>query len=60
MTAMQQYEVDKPPERCETCEHYEYDDWYPGERVCGCKFGPQWGLTVDKYDRCDWWERRKE
>ena len=55
-----EYEIDRPPENCENCEHYEFDCWYPGERVCVNKYGPRYDESVDKYDRCDWWERRRE
>ena len=55
-----EYEEERPPEWCKYCEHYEYDSWYPGERVCANKYGPQYGLTVDAFERCDWWEVRQE
>ena len=45
---------------CESCEFYEWDNWYPGEHeFVNCK-SFRCGETVDKYDSCDWWERRRE
>lgn len=55
-----EYEEEKVPEWCQTCEHYEWDCWYPGEHICDNKYGSQYGLSVDAYDRCDWWEERQE
>ena len=55
-----EYEPERPDERCYTCEHWEYDDWYPCERVCANKYCQNYGLTKDAYDRCDWWEERRD
>lgn len=54
------YEPDRPEEWCCTCEHYEFDSWYPTERVCGCRYADRYGLIVDKTDTCGQWERRQE
>lgn len=56
----EEYEPEPTPEYCCTCEHYEFDPWYPGERICDCPYSYEYGLSRDKYDRCDWWEERHE
>ena len=46
--------------RCETCQYYEWDNWYPGEHECTNEKSFRCGETVDKYDSCDCWERWRE
>ena len=43
---------------CATCDHYEFDDWYQTERVCGCKNSPKWGEPMKTTDTCDCWEEQ--
>lgn len=44
---------------CESCEFYEWDNWYPGEHECVNSKSFRCGETVDKFDSCDWWEKRE-
>ena len=43
---------------CGTCEHYEYDEWYPSERICVCRDSSNCGDTRKKTDTCDFWEAK--
>ena len=45
---------------CKGCEFYEWDNWYPGEHECTNEKSFRCGETVDQFDSCDWWERRRE
>ena len=54
------YEEEKPCKKCETCEYYEYDNWYQSERECVCPQSRMYGTNTGPYDQCDSWEKRRE
>lgn len=54
LTECDSYEDDRTPRWCKYCRHYEYDSWYPGERVCGNRdAADMYGLPVDTTDTCE-------
>ena len=51
---------EKLSRKCKTCEFYEYDNWYPDERVCACPESGAYGDNTDPDDQCESWEERQE
>lgn len=57
---MDEFEPEKTPEWCCTCDHCIHDRWYPCELSCDNPYSDMYDKTVDKFDRCDWWKERQE
>lgn len=52
-----EYEPEPPVENCNNCYWYVYDEWYPSEHICNCKYSERYGLITDWSDKCGQWER---